>query len=87
MNIVMNAEDSLDEKKGGNITITTEAGSKWGRLIVSDTGKGINKENLQKIFFPFFTTKKNTQRSGLGLSSMLRHRHPPSRVHTGGEQP
>jgi signal transduction histidine kinase len=68
MNIVMNAEDSLSEKRGGDITITTEVGSKWGRLIVSDSGKGINEENLQKIFFPFFTTKKNTQRSGLGLS-------------------
>lgn len=68
MNLVLNAEDSLSEKKGGKITITTEVGSKWGRLIVKDTGRGINKENLQKIFFPFFTTKKNTQRSGLGLS-------------------
>ena len=68
MNIVMNAEDALGEKRGGDIIITTESGSKWGRLIISDTGKGISEESLQKIFFPFFTTKKHTQRSGLGLS-------------------
>lgn len=68
MNIVMNAEDSLSEKKGGDITVTSEVGSKWGRLLISDTGKGIDTEHLQKIFFPFFTTKKHTQRSGLGLS-------------------
>jgi two-component system, NtrC family, sensor kinase len=68
MNIVMNAEDSLAETKGGEISITSEVGSKWGRLIISDTGKGIDEEHLQKIFFPFFTTKKYTRRSGLGLS-------------------
>ena len=85
MNLVMNAEDSLNEKKGGDITITTEVGSKWGRLIVSDTGKGINGENLQKIFFPFFTTKKNIQRSGLGLSvcyGIVTRHHG---FHTGGK--
>ncbi len=70
MNLVLNAEDSIDEMRGGSITIGTEAGNKWGRLTVSDTGKGIKEENLQKIFFPFFSTKTNAsrQRSGLGLS-------------------
>ncbi len=68
MNIVMNAEDSINEKKGGDINITTEISSKWGRLFICDSGKGIKEEDLQKIFFPFFTTKKNAQRSGLGLS-------------------
>jgi len=35
---------------------------------VSDTGKGIPKENLSQIFEPFFTTKKTVSGSGLGLS-------------------
>ena len=58
MNIVMNAEDSLSEKKGGDITVASEVGSKWGRLIISDTGKGINEENLQKVFFHSFRLRK-----------------------------
>jgi PAS domain S-box-containing protein len=70
MNLILNAEDALNEKRGGTISVITDPGNKWGRLIVSDTGKGISEENLQKIFFPFFSTKANTnkQRSGLGLS-------------------
>ncbi|MFI5354035.1 MAG: sensor histidine kinase, partial [Desulfobaccales bacterium] len=35
---------------------------------VSDTGKGIPKENLSQIFEPFFTTKKTCSGAGLGLS-------------------
>lgn len=39
-------------------------------LTIEDTGEGIEEENLNKIFNPFFTTKKNTpmRGSGLGLS-------------------
>ena len=37
-------------------------------MKVSDTGKGIPKENLSQIFEPFFTTKKTVSGAGLGLS-------------------
>lgn len=36
------------------------------RITVSDTGRGIDKENLSKIFDPFYTTKDDG--TGLGLS-------------------
>jgi len=39
-------------------------------LSVSDTGKGIKKENLSKIFEPFFTTKEKGKGTGLGLSTV-----------------
>jgi len=35
---------------------------------VSDTGQGIPKENLDKLFTPFFTTKEKSMGTGLGLS-------------------
>jgi signal transduction histidine kinase len=35
---------------------------------VSDTGRGIPKENFSQIFEPFFTTKKTSSGAGLGLS-------------------
>jgi CheY-like chemotaxis protein len=38
------------------------------RLTVSDTGCGIDKENIDKIFEPYFTTKKAGEGTGLGLS-------------------
>jgi signal transduction histidine kinase len=35
---------------------------------ISDTGRGIPKENFSQIFEPFFTTKKTSSGAGLGLS-------------------
>ena len=42
------------------------------RVQISDTGKGIAKEDLKKIFDPFFTTKDPDKGTGLGLSVSLR---------------
>jgi nitrogen-specific signal transduction histidine kinase len=38
-------------------------------LEISDTGSGISKANMDKIFTPFFTTKPNGKGTGLGLST------------------
>jgi len=40
---------------------------KYVRLMVSDTGYGIAKENIPRIFDPYFTTKKSGEGSGIGL--------------------
>ncbi len=38
------------------------------KVSISDTGRGISKENITKIFDPFFTTKDEWSGKGLGLS-------------------
>jgi signal transduction histidine kinase len=38
------------------------------RINIQDTGIGIPKENLKKLFTPFFTTKEKGKGVGLGLS-------------------
>jgi CheY-like chemotaxis protein len=51
----------------------THPGSKMGKhvcLSVSDTGIGLNKEDIDKIFEPFYTTKHEGRGTGLGLSTV-----------------
>jgi signal transduction histidine kinase len=42
------------------------------RIKISDTGRGIAREHLDKIFEPFFTTKDEWSGKGLGLSVAYR---------------
>ena len=70
-NIAQNAIQSMD--KGGRLTICTRVQkpeyrnqSEFIEISFVDTGSGISKENLEKIFNPLFSTK--AKGTGLGLS-------------------
>ncbi len=67
LNMFSNALDAMPE--GGVLTlVTTQAGQEM-RILISDTGTGIEKEHLEKIFDSFFTTKRESVKGvGLGLS-------------------
>ncbi len=74
INIILNATQAMPE--GGKLTIATsaargvrinEAIKNTVRIDVADTGVGIPKENLSKLFTPFFTTKEKGRGVGLGL--------------------
>jgi CheY-like chemotaxis protein len=67
MNLLINANHAMPE--GGTLTLRA-AIDQHKRLAVSitDTGSGIPKENIGKIFHPFFTTKKEGEGTGLGLA-------------------
>ena len=75
-NLATNAFDAMPN--GGQLTISTgcrsiDVGGRKGDVIeisFQDTGEGISKKNLDNIFLPFFTTKK--QGSGLGLAAVHR---------------
>ena len=69
LNIVVNSEFAmLEAHHEGKLVITTEQVSNIVRITFTDDGPGIPKENLQRIFNPFFTTKEVGKGTGLGLS-------------------
>ncbi|MBN2717952.1 MAG: histidine kinase, partial [Deltaproteobacteria bacterium] len=65
-NIITNAYAAMPD--GGTLTISTFDDSTDIRFSFADTGVGIAKENIEKVFQPFFTTKKIGKGTGLGLS-------------------
>ena len=64
LNIFVNAVQSM--KKGGRIRVQVEEEGNHYRVDIEDSGSGISRENLHKIFNPFFSTKDKG--SGLGLA-------------------
>lgn len=66
-NFVKNSADSIGENKGF-IEIKSVIDGEYIKLLVVDNGKGIDKKIKEKIFNPFFSTKKTGKGTGLGLA-------------------
>jgi len=68
-NLLRNALDAMEGK--GEITIRVEDTKQQIRIDISDTGKGIPKHQVKRIFTPGFTTKKRGWGLGLSLSKRI----------------
>ncbi|HEY0795560.1 MAG TPA: ATP-binding protein [Acidisarcina sp.] len=67
LNLFLNAKDAMNA--GGTLRVATLVNGHVG-VSISDTGSGISKEHVQKIYDPFFTTKtapREGERRGTGL--------------------
>ncbi len=64
LNVIKNSVEAME--KGGHITIKVNRTSNTLEIFIQDAGPGMPKEVREKIFDPFYTTKK--QGSGLGLA-------------------
>jgi signal transduction histidine kinase len=70
INIIRNAIEAMPDKNDGLLKVTTGRDKhqpKFVTITITDNGIGIPKENLNRVFDPFFRTK-NEGHSGLGLS-------------------
>jgi CheY-like chemotaxis protein len=69
LNLIINAETEMKlAHGGGKFLVKTETVDDTIRISFKDDGPGIKKENLEKIFNPFFTTREVGKGTGLGLS-------------------
>ncbi len=73
INLIKNAVDSM--QKGGVLKISLFRESNKIKIIVEDNGKGISKKDLNKIFEPYFTTKKDSMGLGLYMSKIIIQKH------------
>lgn len=69
-NLGLNAQDAMAGRAGGMLTVSTERLPGGVRIAFEDTGEGMPAEIAEKIFLPFFTTKRSG--TGLGLSIAYR---------------
>jgi len=70
LNLITNAIHAMKDKASATLTIVTFANPERRKVFlqVKDTGHGIGREHLDKIFDPYFTTKGQGEGTGLGLS-------------------
>lgn len=66
LNLMKNAVDAMGGK--GTLTVQTTAAENLLNIAVADTGCGMNREQMERVFQPFFTTKDPGKGTGLGLS-------------------
>ena len=63
-NLILNALDAMPA--GGTLTLQTQEAAGGVRVKISDTGKGLTKEECERLFTPYYTTKQHG--TGLGLA-------------------
>ena len=79
INLIRNAAEAVESMENPRITLVVEEIPGYQvKIKVEDNGPGMNKETLDKIFVPFFSTKSEGTRIGLSLSRQIIMMHKGS---------
>lgn len=74
INLITNSIDAINSRSTNDnlIKITVDSGEDWIYMSVQDSGCGIPKKYLKKIYSPYFSTKSKQNNWGIGLSYVFR---------------
>ena len=78
INLIKNAMDAVKGRSEKSILLSADSRNEKVIIRVRDNGKGIDAEDLEKVFIPFYTTKKNGSGIGLSLSKQIMRLHKGS---------
>jgi two-component system sensor kinase FixL len=74
LNLLKNAVEAVD--KGGQVILSSTVKNQKVEISISDNGRGIPEKHRNKVFSPFFTTKKHGTGLGLSVSKSILENHP-----------
>jgi signal transduction histidine kinase len=81
LNVILNAVEAMDNRPEKKLTLGVEVGrsldyqSRYLLISITDSGKGIEPGDIENIFIPFYTTKKDGTGLGLPISYGIVNRH------------
>ncbi|MCK5278361.1 MAG: GHKL domain-containing protein, partial [Cyclobacteriaceae bacterium] len=81
INLLKNALEALTENQGNKlkkVNLSARSADGLTTISVSDNGPGISSEQIENIFIPFYTTKKDGSGIGLALSRQILRMHKGS---------
>ena len=71
-NLIQNSIDACADRENSHILIEIYEKGRYVEILFRDNGVGVQTENLDRVFDPFFSTKSNKSSWGLGLSHVSR---------------
>lgn len=74
-NLLENARQAVQDQPKQRIRVRTRCSPDYVELLISDTGEGMDGETREKIFAPFFTTKKGGTGLGLAIARRIVRKH------------
>ena len=75
INLLKNSVEAMEKSENRRIEIACSFHDQRTRINVSDNGEGILKENMERIFMPFYTTREKGSGIGLSLSRQIIRMH------------
>ena len=72
LNLVINALEAIEPGEG-QVQVGILPNPATPTLIVKDNGRGMDVQTLERVFQPFYTSKKSPNRPGLGLGLSISH--------------